>query len=203
MPSFLWEAFYTGFRRTEEGIVRSRPVNPLRADADAFALVCGSSRMYKNRELISIDTAPNARPRYLMNSDIREGSVQVKIGEMWTTPVMMAPIGVLERLGAKVTVDGYAGNAVAELADGRKVEFYGRSLLYKVDGRYVSFKRQSAHISGCFYIPVREVMEDIFGWWCCEENEVFYTAPHPIQLTRGTARILHELLDEEPVGERV
>lgn len=202
MPSFFWERFYTGFRRTEEGIVRYAPLRPMEPDGEAFALACGSTRMYRNGQVFPIDDAPNARPRYLLNSACDRESVQAKIGEMWTTPVLMVPIGVLERLGARVTADGYTGNARAELADGRVVMFYGRSLLYSVDGQYASFKRQSAHISGCFYIPLREVMEEIFGWCCCEVNEVFYAAPHPIQLTRGTARIIHELLDEDPAGER-
>jgi len=196
-PALFYDYFYSGYQRTPEGIRKSAPICAFPEDKGAFALAVGSNKVYFDGKISEMDHTSNPAVRYLQTEINHADRTLAEIGEMFHTVSTIAPIGLLREVaGAQVEVEPYGQKAHVTLADGRKLEFASRAQLYQVDGQWRSFKRHTLYLSGTFYIPLDEVVADILGMHYCLVEDAFYASHHPIQLTRGMARIIHELLDD-------
>ena len=197
----FWEYLYSAYSRVDGRLVKGKPKKVFQGDEDSFAIAVGSRDVYINGKIETMDMLPSAWTIHVYPSNQLKPELP-DVGEMRNTDAIYAPIGLLERVyGAKITLVNGGDEARVELSDGKEIVFLDQSLTVYINREVFGLNKPSMYIDGAFYIPVRDVMAELFNSFVCVVNDVVYVSKHYVDLTRGTARIIKEIL-QVPVFEK-
>lgn len=190
----FWDYLYSAYSRVDGKLVKGKPNKEFIGDADSYAVAVGSSDVYVNGRIIRMDNLPNAWTIHVYPSNrLKAGFPDV--GETRDKDAIYVPIGLLEVVyGAKVTVKNAGERAEVQLPDGRKITFLEKSLVVYINDEVFGLNKPSMYIDGVFYIPLKDVASELFNSFVSIVNDVVYVSKHFVDLTRGTARIIKEVL---------
>lgn len=195
----LWDMLYKGCRR-EKGRVCCEVTEEMFApDRECVVLCAGSTRFYRDGQLLSFADDPKACPRLFQPDPDRRAAAF--LGEMFETPALYAPAEFYAQAFGMRMMRAQAGDGMTLcLPDGRTVELWANSLLICVDGRYDSLKKPCTMLCGQFLIPVAEFCGQVMEKWVSGMEGVLLIADQRGELGRYTARVLRALLGGVPVA---
>ena len=106
-----------------------------------------------------------------------------------------APIGILRvALCAEIQIEENGNSACVILDNKQKFRFYEKSVIAYRNGELCALKKPPFYLSGLFYLPVKEILQEWLGYRISEQEGTLYISKHYAEMSRGTARIILSLI---------
>ena len=193
----LWDRLYSG-ARLSGGAHEIKGVRcPVKGDGTVL-LATGSRFAYRDGQLIPFAKDDKGAARIFTADASRTGGL-FQLNEMCDTEAFYAPVDVLGALfGAQVSYDETRDNAYAQLRDGRRVRFMNGMVMLEVDGAFRGISKPAILRCGTFFIPIGEVMRELYGCCVSEADDVIALSDHYALLGRYTARTMRAYLGGTP-----
>ena len=193
----FWDALYSGCRRVDGEIRLDACAAPPPVDDGTFVICMGSNKLYKNASVVPFGHGNTGAARMFVPA-AGGHFCPVKTGEMAETEVLCAPAEVLcAAFGARVEYADAGETCRVTLADGRQVTLRSQAVLYELDGAFRALQKPCMLLCGCFYVPVAELCQQLFGSFVSMADDALCVSPHYAELGRYTARVLRALLGGE------
>lgn len=193
----LWDRLYSG-ARLSGGAHEVKGVRaPVQGDGTVL-MATGSRFAYRDGQLIPFAPDDKGAARIFTADTSRTGGL-FRLGEMNDAEAFYAPADVLSAVyGAKVSYDETRDNAYAVLPDGRRVRFMNGMVMLEVDGAFRGISKPAILRCGTFFIPIGEVMRELYGSCVSEADDMIAIADHYALLGRYTARTMRAYLGGTP-----
>ena len=193
VPSAFWEYCYSGWAKRDGKSVRLRP-DRLFQPEDQFVLAVGGRAIYRQGKTLPLTTGGDAQC-LLVRPAHQEEDPFYDVGEMLLTPAVYAPVEALA-LGLDCRWEVDENGRTALLRDGKGItyRFYNDSTAVFLNDEMHALKKPCFHRYGLFFVPVVEVVSELFDRFTAETDGVVAVSSKPVELSRGAARVMaHQL----------
>lgn len=179
MMDFVWNNFFSGYRRVDGKIVREEAIEPLQPDKDAIALAAGATKAYVNNELV----------------DVQDAKVLEEEGVLYVPASFLAK--AFPDTEVKLQDNGLAAMITAQ---GKEISVAAGHRMMMVDNQIVNTEKFLV-FEDTLMVPIGDIAHSIYGWEFQQKEGAAYIVDHEAFLSEDMADTIKIILGVEKAPE--
>jgi len=193
--ALIWDYFFSGLRRESDGTIRNiGSVKERKGDTFAIALSQGSSRAWKNNQVVKM-TGNAIRWEKLKYHGLNGGE---KVRGIYTC----VPLTFLaEAFDGECEYSKDTLTAVLTLKDGRKMQFARGSIGCVTDQELTAMYCEALHRDGELYVSAEWFAKYAYNLQVSECDGVIYITDHFSELSLNMADLIRDILNDKAVPD--
>lgn len=179
MMDFVWDNFFSGYRRVDGKVVREEAIEPLQPDKNAVALAAGATKAYVDNELV----------------DVQDAKVLEEEG------VIYVPASFLAKAfpGTEVKLQDNGLSAMIT-AQGKQISIAAGHRMMMVDNQIVNTEKFLV-FEDTLMVPIGDIAHSIYGYQYQQLEGAAYMVDHEAFLSEDMADTIKIILGVEKAPE--